>query len=180
MKIYTKTGDKGDTSLFGGKRVKKYHSRIEAYGTLDELNSWTGFVRDQIEDEEIRAVLLYIQDRLFTMGSHLATEKKGMKLPLIFADDVEMLEANMDLMEAALPPMRHFVLPGGHPVVSQIHIARCVCRRAERLAVALSEEAEIESLIIMYLNRLSDYYFMLSRYMALKLGAKENPWIPEK
>jgi len=180
MKIYTKTGDKGETSLIGGARVPKYHLRIEGYGTIDELNSWVGLIRDQNIAQDLIMVLLEIQDRLFTIGSLLASdpEKGKMKLPELVDGDIQLLENEMDRMENSLPPLKSFVLPGGHPTVSYIHIARCVCRRAERLVVHLSSENEVDTKISIYLNRLSDYLFMLSRYVAQELKAPETPWKP--
>jgi cob(I)alamin adenosyltransferase len=180
MKIYTKTGDQGETSLIGGTRVPKYHSRIETYGTVDELNSWIGLIRDQMTDNTQVLELLYIQDRLFTIGSLLAAdpEKSKMKLPALSIEDCEMLEKTMDKMDEKLEPLKSFVLPGGHPLVSQIHIARCVCRRTERLIVHLQKEAETDPIIAIYLNRLSDYLFMLSRLTAKNLNAVESPWTP--
>jgi cob(I)alamin adenosyltransferase len=180
MKIYTKTGDQGETSLIGGTRVPKYHSRIETYGTVDELNSWIGLIRDQMTDNTQVLELLYIQDRLFTIGSLLAAdpEKSKMKLPALSIEDCEMLEKTMDRMDEKLEPLKSFVLPGGHPLVSQIHIARCVCRRTERLIVHLQKEAETDPIIAIYLNRLSDYLFMLSRLTAKNLNAVESPWTP--
>ena len=180
MKIYTKTGDKGETSLIGGTRVPKYHLRIEAYGTVDELNSWIGLIRDQASDEHQIQQLLYIQDRLFTIGSLLAAdpEKSKMKLPTLTEEDYHLLEQEMDAMEAQLEPLKSFILPGGNTLVSQTHIARCVCRRTERLVVHLQSETEIDPVIAIYLNRLSDYLFMLSRYFAKKLNAIESPWTP--
>lgn len=178
MKIYTKTGDKGQTSLIGGTRVPKHHLRIEAYGTLDELNSWIGLLRDQSIDDHSITCLLEVQDRLFTIGSHLASdpEKSRMKLPEINTEDVHFLEKEIDRMEEQLPALTSFVLPGGHPVVSQVHIARCVCRRGERIVIHLSEESSVNELIIIYLNRLSDYLFVLSRHVARILNAAETPW----
>lgn len=180
MKIYTKTGDKGETSLIGGARVPKYHLRIEGYGTIDELNSWVGLIRDQNIAQDLITVLLEIQDRLFTIGSLLASdpEKGKMKLPELVDGDIQLLENEMDRMENSLPPLKSFVLPGGHPTVSYIHIARCVCRRVERLVVHLSAENEVDTKISIYLNRLSDYLFMLSRYVAQELKAPETPWKP--
>jgi cob(I)alamin adenosyltransferase len=180
MKIYTKTGDQGETSLIGGTRVPKYHLRIEAYGTVDELNSWVGLIRDQIGDEHHIQQLLYIQDRLFTIGSLLAAdpEKSKMKLPELTEDDCKILEQEMDAMDEQLEPLKSFILPGGHPLVSQIHIARCVCRRAERLIVHLQNEAKTDPVISIYLNRLSDYLFLLSRWTAKNLNADESPWSP--
>jgi cob(I)alamin adenosyltransferase len=180
MKIYTKTGDQGETSLIGGTRVPKYHLRIETYGTIDELNSWIGLIRDQMTDNSQVQELLYIQDRLFTIGSLLAAdpEKSKMKLPTLSIEDCEILEKTMDVMDEKLEPLKSFVLPGGHTLVSQIHIARCVCRRAERLIVHLQKEAETDPIIAIYLNRLSDYLFMLSRLTAKNLNAVESPWTP--
>lgn len=182
FKIYTKTGDKGATSLIGGTKVPKNDIRIETYGTVDELNSWIGLVNDQLSDEEWKADLKEIQDRLFTIGSSLATDAEKepkMKLPDLHQADIEFLEKKIDEMTAALPPMKSFILPGGHVAVSSLHITRCVCRRAERLAVSMQQhELFIEGKIIQYLNRLSDYLFTLARYVAQKLGAEEIPWKP--
>ena len=180
MKIYTKTGDKGETSLFGGKRVPKYDLRIEAYGTVDELNSYIGLIRDQEIDKHSFELLVEIQDRLFTLGSMLATVPGNtkVKVPLIKEEDVNLLEQEMDRMNTGLPEMRSFILPGGHTTVSYCHIARCVCRRAERLVTHLSDKEEVDHLIIIYLNRLSDYIFVLSRKLTYDLKANEIPWKP--
>ena len=181
MKIYTKTGDKGQTSLIGGRRVSKAHHRIDAYGTVDELNSWIGLVRDQPVNEGRKEFLKEIQDRLFTIGSELATDpEKTVKkpLPAILESDVEMLEIAMDEMDAQLPELRAFVLPGGHQAVSFCHLSRTVCRRSERLVIALSEEESVDPLVIQYLNRLSDYLFVLGRKMAQELNAEEITWKP--
>jgi cob(I)alamin adenosyltransferase len=180
MKIYTKTGDKGQTSLLGGTRISKSHPRIEAYGTIDELNSYIGLVRDQAVNENRKDILKEIQDRLFTIGSHLAIDrtKTAKKVPDLLLSDVELLEKEMDSMDATLPELRFFVLPGGHQSVSFCHVARTVCRRAERLVVAFAEEVEVEEIIITYLNRLSDYLFVLSRKMAHELHAEEINWKP--
>lgn len=180
MKIYTKTGDKGQTSLIGGTRVPKHHIRIEAYGTVDELNSWMGMLRDSITEAATVELILEIQDRLFTIGSSLASdpEKSKMKLPELHEEDIAALETAIDKMNEALPPMRNFVLPGGHPTVSHCHIARCVCRRAERCTIALAETSSVNELVIKYLNRLSDYLFVLSRKLTQDLGAEEKPWKP--
>ena len=168
MKIYTKTGDKGKTSLIGGTKVLKSHERIEAYGTVDELNSYIGLCRDLIQDPSIKSLLQEIQDRLFTIGSALACDPEKetkMKIPDIKENDVQLLEAEMDRMDESLIPLQQFILPGGHPTVSHIHIARCICRRTERLVVnLLLNDEENENLIIKYINRLSDYLFTLSRY----------------
>lgn len=180
MKVYTKTGDQGQTSLFGGKRVKKSHLRIEAYGTVDELNSWVGLIRDQEIPTTAADELIEIQDRLFTVGSLLATEYGKMvdKLPKLQEEDLTFLEESMDRMDEQLPAMTSFVLPGGHTTVSYCHIARCVCRRSERLVVALQEEEVISAQITQYLNRLSDYLFVLSRFLTKELNANETPWKP--
>jgi cob(I)alamin adenosyltransferase len=178
MKIYTKTGDQGETSLIGGTRVPKYHLRIEAYGTVDELNSWIGLIRDQEMTTSNKELLLEIQDRLFTIGSLLASDpdKSKMKLPVLHQQDIDLLEQEMDKMEENLPPLKSFILPGGHSTVSYIHIARCVCRRTERLVVHLSDDNVIDSKISIYLNRLSDFLFMLGRFMAKELNVPETPW----
>ncbi|RIJ37001.1 cob(I)yrinic acid a,c-diamide adenosyltransferase [Pontibacter oryzae] len=180
MKIYTKTGDKGTTSLIGGTRVAKSHLRIEAYGTVDELNSYIGLVRDQEVNISRLDVLKEIQDRLFTIGALLATdpEKSKMKTPDLHEEDIALLEQEIDNMTAEVPPLRAFVLPGGHQSVSFCHVARCVCRRAERLAISLQEFSEVEELVIKYLNRLSDYLFALCRKMTQELGAEEVVWKP--
>lgn len=181
-KIYTKTGDKGTTSLIGGTKVPKSHLRIEAYGTVDELNSYIGLCRDLISDEISRNILQEIQDRLFTIGSSLACDpvkEPKMRIPDLKEADIALLEKEMDRMNEAIPPMKNFVLPGGHATVSHLHIARCVCRRAERCAVRLEVESlETESLILKYLNRLSDYLFVLSRYIAHLLNSPEIAWKP--
>jgi cob(I)alamin adenosyltransferase len=182
IRIYTKTGDRGNTSLIGGTKVPKNDMRIETYGTVDELNSWIGMLNDRLQDEEFRDELKEIQDRLFTIGSSLATDAEKepkMKLPDLHPSDIELLEKKIDRMTDALPPMKSFILPGGHVTVSSIHIARCVCRRAERLAVNLQQhELFVDEKLIMYLNRLSDYLFTLARYAGMKLGAPEVAWKP--
>lgn len=182
LKIYTKTGDKGQTSLIGGTRVPKHHIRIESYGTVDELNSFIGLIRDQQIDENSKKMLIEIQDRLFTIGSSLASDpqKSKMKIPDLKEEDIVLLEKEMDKMDETLPEMRSFVLPGGHTTVSYCHIARCVCRRAERLTIQLSEteNGEVAELVIKYLNRLSDYLFVLSRKLSQDLKAGEIPWKP--
>jgi cob(I)alamin adenosyltransferase len=182
IKIYTKTGDKGNTSLLGGTKVPKNDIRIETYGTVDELNSWIGLINDQLNDEAFRVELKEIQDRLFTIGSSLATDAEKepkMKLPDLHNSDIEFLEKRIDAMTAELPVMKSFILPGGHVAVSSIHIVRCVCRRAERLAVNMQQhELFVDDKVIQYLNRLSDYLFTLARYAAQKLGAEEVAWKP--
>jgi len=180
MKVYTKTGDKGQTSLIGGTRVPKHHIRIEAYGTVDELNSHIGLIRDQQIGSESKKILVEIQDRLFTIGSSLASdpERSKMKIPDLKEEDITLLEKEMDRMNETLPEMRSFVLPGGHTTVSYCHIARCVCRRAERLTIHLSENSFVAELVIIYLNRLSDYLFVLSRKLSHELNAEEIPWKP--
>lgn len=180
MKIYTKTGDKGKTSLLGGTRVSKADNRIETYGTIDELNSYIGLIRDTQADNNRKALLKEIQDRLFTIGSHLAADKKSQlnKVPDLNDADVELLEQEIDTMTQELPEMKSFILPGGHVNVSYCHVARCVCRRTERLTIKLSESVDVEPIIIRYLNRLSDYLFVLSRKVAAELGVVEVPWNP--
>ena len=189
MKIYTKTGDKGITALFGGTRVPKHHLRIESYGTIDELNSHIGLVRDQEIHTHYKTVLMTIQDTLFTIGAILATDpeksilksgKERLNIPKVSEKDIKLLEDEIDAMNEALPPMTHFVLPGGHQTVSFCHIARCVCRRAERLASALNTLEPFQPETLMYLNRLSDYLFVLARKLSYDLQAKEIKWIPKK
>ncbi|MBA2499635.1 MAG: cob(I)yrinic acid a,c-diamide adenosyltransferase [Chitinophagaceae bacterium] len=183
LKIYTKTGDSGNTSLIGGTKVSKSNLRIEAYGTIDELNSYIGLCRDLIEDTLSQKTLLEVQDRLFTMGSTLACDPEKetqMKLPNLGQGDIEWLEKEIDRMNELLPEMKSFILAGGHPTISHLHIARCICRRAERTCVRLSELSFVESKIIIYLNRLSDYLFILARYTGMQLGAEEIPWKPRK
>ncbi len=182
MKIYTKTGDVGETSLFGGRRVLKSELRIDTYGTVDELNSWIGLLRDVSTNAVQKDLLKEIQDRLLTLGSSLAADPGNAKLktPDLHESDVELLEKSIDQMDEQLEPLRNFVLPGGHVFVSYCHIARTVCRRAERLCVALHHSSEITLISIKYLNRLSDYLFTLSRKMAKDLGAEEVNWLPRK
>ncbi|WP_299768749.1 cob(I)yrinic acid a,c-diamide adenosyltransferase [uncultured Dokdonia sp.] len=189
MKIYTKTGDKGTTALFGGTRVPKHHIRIDSYGTVDELNSHIGLIRDQEIDPRSKEILVHIQDRLFTVGAVLATDPEKMTLkngkdrlniPRVDEEDITLLETEMDTMNDHLPPMTHFVLPGGHTTVSYCHIARCVCRRAERLATALYEAEPFDEYTLKYLNRLSDYLFVLARKLSHDLQADEIKWIPKK
>ncbi|WP_027421021.1 cob(I)yrinic acid a,c-diamide adenosyltransferase [Crocinitomix catalasitica] len=181
MKVYTKKGDSGTTGLIGGTRVPKYNIRIEGYGTVDELNSYIGLLRDKSIEERFTEELIQIQDRLFTMGSWLASdpEKGKMQLPEIHESDILALENSIDWMDEQLEPMKNFVLPGGHETVSFCHIARCVCRRAERLVTHLNVESPINPLILAYLNRLSDYLFVYSRYLTHKLNAKEVAWQPK-
>ena len=182
LKIYTKTGDLGKTSLIGGTKVPKSHLRIETYGTTDELNSYIGLVSDMITDSHGKIVLKEIQDRLFTIGSSLACDPDKeplMKIPDLKEQDIELLEKEIDKMNEVLPPMKFFILPGGHPAVSTAHVARCVCRRAERLCVNMQEhELFVGPLVIKYINRLSDYLFVLSRYTGYLLGVEEVAWKP--
>jgi len=178
MKIYTKTGDKGQTSLIGGTRVPKHHIRIEAYGTVDELNSWIGLIHDQSISPKTNETLSEIQDRLFTIGSSLASDpdKSKMKIPDLHELDIELLEKQIDEMNEVLPEMRFFILPGGHSTVSYCHIARCVCRRAERNVIHLSDHEYVNELVIKYLNRLSDYLFVLARFASQQLKVDEIAW----
>jgi len=189
MKIYTKTGDKGTTALFGGRRVPKHHIRIESYGTVDELNSHIGLLRDQNINSHYKDILIKIQDKLFTIGAVLATDpkkailksgKERLNIPKISTQDIELLEQEIDDMNEQLPQMTHFVLPGGHQTVSFCHIARCVCRRTERLATALNELEPFQADVLTYLNRLSDYLFVLARKLSNELQADEIKWIPKK
>jgi cob(I)alamin adenosyltransferase len=183
IKIYTKTGDGGSTSLIGGTKVPKSHLRIEAYGTVDELNAHIGLCRDLITEDQGVQTLLHIQDRLFVIGAVLACDPEkqpGMPLPQLKETDITLLEKQIDAMDKLIPPMKFFVLPGGHPTVSHLHIARCVCRRAERCCVRLELETTVKSpLLIKYLNRLSDYLFVLGRYATHLLQATEIAWKPE-
>jgi cob(I)alamin adenosyltransferase len=178
MKIYTKTGDKGQTSLIGGTRVPKHHIRIESYGTVDELNSWIGLINDQELNQDTKIILSEIQDRLFTIGSSLASdpEKSKMKIPDLHQSDIELLEKEIDKMNEVLPEMRNFILPGGHTTVSYCHLARCVCRRAERNVIHLHESEYVNEMVIVYLNRLSDFLFVLARYIAHQLKVNEIAW----
>lgn len=181
MKIYTKTGDKGQTALFGGRRVPKSHLRVDSYGTVDELNSFIGWLADLLENEHVRQVLKTVQDRLFTLGAHLASDpEKHPPTPDLLPEDVALLEREMDAMDELLPPLRNFILPGGHPAVSACHVCRTVCRRAERLVVALHEAEPVEPQVLEYLNRLSDYFFVLSRKIGQDFGVTENVWNPRK
>jgi cob(I)alamin adenosyltransferase len=189
MKIYTKTGDKGTTALFGGSRVPKHNLRIESYGTVDELNSYIGLIRDQKIDSKLITSLIKIQNELFTLGAMLATPpekeilkngKERLNIPKVNLSSIEYLENEIDAMNLELPPMTNFILPGGNQTVSFCHIARCVCRRAERITTELDENEEINPDVLKYLNRLSDYLFVLARKLTKDLSAKEIPWIPEK
>jgi len=178
MKIYTKTGDKGTTSLLSGNRVSKYNIRIEAYGTIDELNSFIGYLRSLEIDSETLEKLIFIQTKLFSIGSILALDenKYNIQIPEIVEQDILMLENEMDKIEAIVPKLKNFILPGGHPTVGLAHVCRSICRRAERLIVRLAEENEINELIIIFVNRLSDYFFMLSRKFMHDFNVDEVIW----
>jgi cob(I)alamin adenosyltransferase len=179
MKIYTKTGDDGSTALYGGRRVFKNDAQVEGYGTVDELNSWIGLLKDLHPNLEVKAQLLQIQENLFTIGAHLASDpNKPLKLPLIRPEDCHFLEQAIDHMDQQLPALKHFILPGGHVLVSNVHITRTVCRRAERLVVALNQSLVLPPELIIFLNRLSDYLFVLARYTAWELKVEEMPWKP--
>lgn len=189
MKIYTKTGDKGTTALFGGTRVSKHHIRINSYGTVDELNSWLGYLRDHDLEASDTDFIIHIQNQLFTLGAMLATDpskaqlksgKERLNIPLINEENIIALEKEIDRMNESLPPMTHFILPGGHAAVSTCHIARTVCRRAERMTSVLHENEPVEDVVLAYLNRLSDYLFVLSRKLSARFEADEVKWIPEK
>jgi cob(I)alamin adenosyltransferase len=181
MKIYTKAGDKGTTSLLGGNLVPKDHPRLEAYGTLDELNSWIGLLRDQIKDEEIQKVLLRIQDRIMVGSTILADERNDASVPIpeIRAEDIDLLEQEIDRMEQELKPLRSFILPGGHATVSYCHLARTTCRRAERYSIKFINHSEQTGILVRYLNRLSDYLFVLARKIAMDLKIEEIIWQPD-
>jgi cob(I)alamin adenosyltransferase len=181
MKIYTKTGDKGMTSLLGGNIVKKDHPRLEAYGTLDELNSWIGLLRDLVSDPETKEILLGIQDRIMVGSTLLANERKEneSKLPRIREEDIAGLENKIDKMDEVLEPLKNFILPGGHTTISFCHIARTTCRRAERLAIKYLSDSDQVAILVKYLNRLSDFLFTLARKFARDLNIEENRWQPE-
>ncbi len=189
MKIYTKTGDKGTTSLYGGTRVPKYNNRIEAYGTIDELNSFLGLLRDQEISAKDKNFIIQIQTDLFTVGAVLATPpekeilkngEKRLKIPLINNRDIEKLEQEIDTIDSKLEPMTHFVLPGGHTTVSYCHVSRSICRRAERLINYLHSEIEVDANVLKYINRLSDYLFVLARKLTYDLSIEETKWVPDK
>ena len=181
MKIYTKTGDKGETSLLSGSRVSKSDIRIEAYGTVDELNSNLGLIRDQVTDGTLEEFITSIQAYLFTIGSHLADDgKREFNLPELTEDSIKLLEDAIDMMNESVPPMTNFILPGGHTLISQAHVSRTICRRAERRVVDLTRLGGDYDLIVRYLNRLSDYLFVLARYLHIQLGVDEIPWKPKK
>lgn len=179
-KIYTKGGDKGETSLLGGTRVPKYHDRIEAYGTLDELNSYVGLIRDQQIDQHYKDILFDIQNKLFIAESHLASDKQEniKQLPKLNPENITLLEKEIDKMDEEIPPLKSFILPGGHTVVSYCHIARTICRRAERVVIKLGNQHEIDPVIVKYLNRLSDYLFVLARKIAKDFNIEESLWNP--
>lgn len=180
-KIYTKTGDDGTTGLFGGARLPKHHIRIEAYGTVDELNAVIGWLMTLVADTSTHELLQTIQSRLFTVGSNLASDPaKEMLTPDLVDEDIHMLEQAIDYMQTQLPELKHFILPGGSASVSAAHLARTVCRRAERKCVALAFESTTEPIIILYLNRLSDYLFVLARYLGYQEGIEEIKWMPRK
>ncbi|MFN3403670.1 MAG: cob(I)yrinic acid a,c-diamide adenosyltransferase [Cytophagaceae bacterium] len=177
MKIYTKKGDQGMTSLYGGKTVSKSSLRIEAYGTIDELNSWLGLIRDVQKDEERKQFLKKLQDNLFSIGSSLAADPdRKLPLPEIEKKLVELMETEIDKMDTQLPNLKNFIIPGGHTFVSYCHITRCVCRRAERIVTYLSEKEKTDPFIVIFLNRLSDYLFILARMMSKELSAEEIIW----
>lgn len=176
MKIYTKTGDAGQTGLYSGKRLSKAHPRVEAYGTVDELNSFVGLLRDHLKDEDLRERLLAQQHHLFALGAAMADDRPGeaYQLPANASTD---LEVHIDAMNEELPKMTHFILPGGHPAISYTHVCRTICRRAERRTVELADSVEMDPSIVIYLNRLSDWFFVLGRYVGLKVGVEEVKWV---
>ena len=189
MKIYTKTGDKGTTGLVGGTRLPKHNLRIDCYGTIDELNSYLGLIRDQEISKDHKTTLLEIQNQLFVIGSLLATDpellkdetkRKPLGISFLNPEAITFLETEIDAMNCELPPMTHFILPGGHPTVSFCHIARCICRRAERTISKLSVEQPTQPEVLIYLNRLSDYIFVMARKLSKELKVEEIKWIPNK
>jgi cob(I)alamin adenosyltransferase len=182
MKIYTKSGDDGTTALFGGARVPKYDLRIESYGTVDELNSIIGAVLAQPESTPHNVFLQDVQEHLFLLGANLATQpdKKNISLPQLTTDDVATIENEIDRLEASLPPLKNFILPGGSMPAALAHMARCVCRRAERLCTNLASREKVDPLVLVFLNRLSDYLFVLARTLNFKSGNHEIPWLPRK
>ena len=181
FKIYTKKGDKGTTGLFGGARLSKDDIRIEAYGTIDELNAIIAMLADAMDEKQIDHVLIKVQNRLFTIGSNLATDpSKEMNTPVLVQEDITLLEESIDEMETHLSPLKHFVLPGGHPTISLSHLARTVCRRAERRVITLHREQPVQEIILVYLNRLSDYLFVVGRFVAHRLSVNERYWIPRE
>ena len=189
MKIYTKTGDDGTTGLFGGTRVAKHHIRIDSYGTVDELNTWLGLIRDQKIDPIYQQQLITIQEHLFTVGAILATDpekevlkngKERLKITKVGTTEIEFLENSIDQMNGELPQMTHFILPGGHTTVSYCHIARTVCRRAERISTLLYQSEPFDKNVLSFINRLSDYLFVLARKLSYDLQAKEIKWVPKK
>ena len=181
MKIYTKTGDQGITSLYGGERVSKSHLRIETYGTVDELNAWMGMIASNSENQYYYSDIVTIQNHLFVLGAMLAVDAEHTELPLekINTDDIKWIEKCIDKIIAILPPMTHFILPGGNIAASHAHLARCVCRRAERLTVTLSKSAFVDDITVIYLNRLSDYLFCLARLICKNADNEEVKWIPK-
>jgi cob(I)alamin adenosyltransferase len=189
MKIYTKTGDNGTTGLVGGTRIPKHDLRIDCYGTVDELNSYLGLIRDQTISDDSQTTLIKIQNQLFIIGSLLATDpekikdeskRKRLGITLLKSEAIVFLETEIDTMNSVLPPMTHFILPGGHQTVSFCHIARCICRRAERNISKLNTEQPTQPEILIYLNRLSDFIFVLARKLSKELHAEEIKWIPNK
>ena len=184
MKIYTKTGDKGMTSLIGGKRVPKNSARLESYGTIDELNSFLGMIRSFPLEQVIAEELVEIQSRLFDVGGNLATDPEAsanLKVPIgVTEEDIALLENGIDRMDAEVPPMKYFVLPGGNQCVSFCHMARTICRRAERRILDLAAETEVDGSVMKYVNRLSDYLFILARKLAYDSGCEEMKWVPRK
>ena len=182
-KLYTKTGDKGQTSLLGGKKVSKTDLRIEAYGNVDELNSFIGRLKDQNAiDKDLGNQLLIIQELLFTIGSILATEEdfKGFELPKISESHVKQLEDWIDQLDAEVPPLKNFILPGGHQAISLSHVCRTICRRTERSAIAAADHSKIAPELLKFLNRLSDYFFIFARVLGVRQEVSEIPWTPNK
>jgi len=188
MKIYTKTGDSGTTGLIGGTRLPKHDLRIECYGTVDELNSYLGLIRDQEIPNNSKAIIINIQEQLFAMGANLAMDPvlqkkskgKRFQTPVLKPEATTLLETEIDAMNITLPPLTHFILPGGHSTVSYCHIARSICRRAERITTKLNSKQPVPTEVLIYLNRLSDFLFVLARKLSKDLKAEEIKWIPKK
>ena len=180
IKVYTKTGDDGTTSLFSGKRVAKHHIKIKDYGYIDELNSWLGWIRDQNIAPERKDEIIKIQKDLMIISSQLANDGVELGIVPVGQNEVTLLEEYIDKMTDSLPPLKNFVIPGGHTLVSSTHLARSVCRRAERIITELNDNEPIDSVLIFYINRLSDYLFTLSRKLSFDLAVKEEKWIPER
>lgn len=180
MKVYTKTGDRGTTSLIGGTRVPKFHIRVEAYGTIDELISYIGLIRSQEIEVHIAETLHQIQVKLMDIAAIMASDEKAKKIRQVTDSDIKILESEIDKSDTDLEPLKYFVLPGGHNTPAFCHIARCICRRAERMILHVNEETDVPENVLAYMNRLSDYLFILARKLHKNLGVPEFFWITDK